>query len=197
MARGTSEKHAALRERLTDIAEARVAEGGLSALKARDLAKAAECSVGAIYNVFGDLNALVLAVNGRTFKRIGEKVGAASHAKALSPEDTLVALSTAYLHFAADNPRLWRALFDIELTEADDVPEWYLLELKRLFSYIAGPLAKVYPDYSDQDIELMTRALFSSVHGIVLLGLEQRISGVPFEKLERMIALVLKNIATR
>ena len=41
----------------------------------------------------------------------------------------------------------------------------------------------------------MTRALFSSVHGIVLLGLERRISGVPPEKLERMIELVLSNIA--
>jgi hypothetical protein len=40
----------------------------------------------------------------------------------------------------------------------------------------------------------MVRALFSAVHGIVLLGLEQRISGVPPERIEQMIAQVLEQI---
>ncbi|MEM1237465.1 MAG: TetR/AcrR family transcriptional regulator [Pseudomonadota bacterium] len=197
MARDTAEKREALKTRLIDIAERQIAEGGLDTLKARDLAKEAPCSVGAIYNVFGDLHDLTLAVNGRTFKRIGETVGAASHAGSDTPQDTLIALSTAYLHFAIANPRLWRALFDVELTEETGVPDWYLAELKQLFDFIAAPLREVYPEYSPEDIELMTRALFSSVHGIVLLGLERRISGVPPEKLERMITLVLSNIAAR
>ncbi|MEM9438502.1 MAG: TetR/AcrR family transcriptional regulator [Pseudomonadota bacterium] len=197
MARDTAQKREALRTRLIDIAESRIAEGGLETLKARDLAKEAGISVGAIYNVFGDIRELVLAVNGRTFKRIGETVGAASHARSPSPEQTLVALSTAYLHFAIDNRLLWRALFDVELTEESGIPDWYMAELGRLFAFISEPLAKVYPDYGPEDIELMTRALFSSVHGIVILGLENRISGVPSRELERMIELVLTNIAAR
>jgi len=40
----------------------------------------------------------------------------------------------------------------------------------------------------------MVRALFSSVHGIVLLGLENRISGVPRERIEDMISQVLTQI---
>ncbi|MEM1374693.1 MAG: TetR/AcrR family transcriptional regulator [Pseudomonadota bacterium] len=195
MARDTAQKREALRTRLLDIAEARIAEGGLEVLKARDLAAEAPCSVGAIYNVFGDLKDIALAVNGRTFQRIGQSVGAAVHERNLPPKETLIALSHAYLHFATENPRLWRALFDIELTEDTDIPDWYLAELRQLFTFIAAPLRDVFPDYSDADIDLMTRALFSSVHGIVLLGLERRISGVPPEKLERMIELVLSNIA--
>ncbi|MEM1234270.1 MAG: TetR/AcrR family transcriptional regulator [Pseudomonadota bacterium] len=195
MARDTAQKREALRTRLLDIAEARIADGGLDVLKARDLAAEAPCSVGAIYNVFGDLKDIALAVNGRTFQRIGQSVGAAVHERNLPPKETLIALSHAYLHFATENPRLWRALFDLELTEDANVPDWYLAELRQLFTYIAAPLREVFPSYSDTDIELMTRALFSSVHGIVLLGLERRISGVPPEKLERMIELVLSNIA--
>jgi len=197
MARDTSEKREALRTRLIDIAERRIAEGGLEVIKARELAREAECSVGAIYNVFGDIRELVLAVNGRTFQRIGETVGAASHERIPSPEATLVALSTAYLHFAIENRLLWRALFDVELSEAAGVPDWYLAELDQLFTYISIPLAQVYPDYSATDIGLMTRTLFSSVHGIVLLGLENRISSVPSAELERMIELLLTNISTR
>lgn len=194
MARDTAEKHEALRTRLIDIAERRIADGGLDVLKARDLAKEAPCSVGAIYNVFGDLRDIVLAVNGRTFKRIGETVGASVRDQNLAPRDTLIALSLAYLDFATKNPRLWRALFDLELTEDAEVPDWYRAELRQLFAYIAAPLTRVYPNYSDTDVELMTRALFSSVHGIVLLGLERRISGVPHDKLERMIELVMTNL---
>jgi hypothetical protein len=44
------------------------------------------------------------------------------------------------------------------------------------------------------ELDLMVRALFSSVHGIVLLGLERRISGVPRPQIEHMIAQVLSQI---
>ena len=40
---------------------------------------------------------------------------------------------------------------------------------------------------------LMTRALISSIHGIVLLGLENRISGVPRDQIRNMIALILRS----
>ena len=195
MARKTDEKRAKLREALTDIAERQIAAEGLSTLRARDLAAQAGCAVGAIYNVFGDLKQIALAVNGRTFHRLGRFVGDAIKDQELTPRETLVALSHAYLHFAAQNPRLWRALFDIELTETDEVPDWYREELGLLFSYIAEPLADVFPTMPPDEVQLMTRALFSSVHGMVLLGLERRISAVPMDQMERMIDLVMTNIA--
>ncbi|MGR3490787.1 MAG: TetR/AcrR family transcriptional regulator [Shimia sp.] len=190
----TQERRAALRERLIEIAEARIAEGGLSALKARDLAKEAECAVGAIYNVAGGMHEIALAVNGRTFHRlqahVAERVGDGP------PVDKLIALSHAYLSFAQENRLLWRALFDIELTEADDVPDWYMQELGALFALISGPMAEVFPDYGAEEVQMMTRTLFSSVHGIVLLGLERRISGVPTARLQQMIELLLRNVAS-
>ena len=69
-------RQAKLREALIDAAEAQIEAGGLSTLKARPLAQAAGCSLGAIYNIFDDLDALVMAVNGRTFRRLGAFVNA-------------------------------------------------------------------------------------------------------------------------
>ena len=196
MARKTADRRERLRETLTDIAEARVREGGIDALRARDLAKEAGCAVGAIYNVFDDMTGLVLAVNGRTFRRVGiavsTRVDAVSDAP---PVDRLITMAKAYLAFAAENPRLWRGLFDVEMSVEKDVPRWYLDELGRLFSIIAGPLTELHPDKTAAEIDLMTRALFSSVHGIVLLGLERRISGVPLEKIEDQIEFLLSNAA--
>ncbi len=186
-----------LRTRLIDIAEARIRAEGLSAIKARDLAKQADCAVGAIYNVFPDLNGLVMAVNGRTFQTLGEVVAASvAAAPQGKPQEELITMSLAYLRFAAENTNLWCALFDLEMSTEMDVPQWYLAELGKLFALIAAPLARLFPDDSRHDIEMMTRTLFSSVHGIVLLGLQRRISGVPMNKIEEMIAILLSNVTS-
>ena len=196
MARKTAERRETLRENLTDIAEARVRTDGVASLRARDLAKEAGCAVGAIYNVFDDMTGLILAVNGRTFRRLGSHVsGHVEKVADAAPVERLVTMAKAYLAFAAENPRLWRALFDVEMSVDQEVPRWYLDELGRLFSIIASPLAEMYPDKGAGEIDLMTRALFSSVHGIVLLGLEKRISGVPRERIEDQIEFLLRSAA--
>lgn len=198
MARETRERKERLRKTLTDLAEARIDASGLKALRARDLAEQAGCSVGAIYNVFDDLNALVLEVNGRTFARLGEAVGrAVAAAKGASASERLVVMSHAYLHFAAEHNNLWRALFDVEMTVDSAVPAWYLDAMGGLFSLIMDPLSDLFPEKTEKELDLLTRALFSSVHGIVLLGLQRRISGVPVALIEQMIAEVLFQIGNR
>lgn len=196
MSTKTEARRKDLRSRLTDIAERTVAEGGVDALRARDLAREAECAVGAIYTVFDDLTQLALAVNGRTFRRLGAHVAdAVARAGTTDPGDRLVTMGCAYLHFAADNPKTWRAIFDLQMTDEDAVPDWYLDEMGRLFGLIAQPLAQLRPELDSRHIDLWTRALFSSVHGIVLLNLEKRLSAVPRDDVEAMITLVLRNFS--
>ena len=185
-----------LRERLVEAAEIRIARDGLNELRARDLAGDAGCAVGAIYNAFDDLNAIIMAVNGRTFLKLEEFV-AGSFDGSEAPVQRLIAMSTAYLRFAQANTRLWRALFDLQMRADGPVPEWYRDALKGLFSYIADPVGQLFPELDRVELELMTRALFSSVHGIVTLGLENRISGVPPEQIERMITQVLARIGNK
>lgn len=185
-----------LREKLVEAAETRIDQNGLSDLRARDLAKDAGCALGAIYNVFEDLNAIVMAVNGRTFKRLGQAVGT-SFDGSEPPVQRLIVMSTAYLHFADENANLWRALFELRMSDDGPVPDWYRNALKELFSFIAEPVSELFPELDRVEMDLMTRALFSSVHGIVTLGLENRISGVPPEQIERMIAQVLLRIGNK
>lgn len=194
MAGKVEARKAVLRQKLIDLAEAQIAQDGLASLRARDLAREAGCAVGAIYTHFEDLGALVLEVNGRTFERLGAAVGEAVAASATEPPiRRLVAMSHAYLHFAGTHPRLWRALFDVEMT-AEDVPDWYVAALNQLFAFIAEPIGELVPDATPETLDLMVRTLFSSVHGIVWLGLENRISAVPQAQLEEMIELLLVQI---
>ena len=187
-----------LRRKLIDIGETRITDGGISQIRARELAHDAGCAVGAIYNVFGDLNDLVMAVNGRTFKRLGTHVMDSVDANpSAQPVQVLITMAHAYLDFAMTNTNAWRTLFDLEMSTDQDVPDWYMSELEQLLGLIAKPLMQNFPEMSREDVMLMTRGLFSSIHGIVLLGLEKRISAVPTEQLERMISLILSNLASK
>lgn len=190
-----AERRKALRETLIEIAERTIAADGLGALRARDLAAEAGCAVGAIYNVFGDLTDLVLAVNARTFHRLGADVATALAEAPQDPVEQLVIMAQAYHHFAAANHNSWRALFDLDRAPDAAAPDWYLQEMGQLFTYIADPLQVIFPANDAQTNALLTRALFSSVHGIMLLGLDRASAGVPSDDIDRMIALVLRQMA--
>ena len=188
-------RRAALRDALIQHAQTRITADGLKNLRARDLAEDAGCALGAIYNVFGDLNDLVLAVNAGTFKRLGAAV-----AESLSdaPQDAtqqLIVMSHAYHHFAAENFNTWRALFDIEGAPSEAASGWYLQEMGQLFTYIDAPLSVIFPQHTAETRALLTKALFSSVHGIVLLGLDDASAGVPTAQLDEMISLFLGHLA--
>lgn len=195
MASKTETRRARLRETLIDVAERKIAEHGLHSLKAREVAKEAGIALGAIYTHFDDMQALIMAVNGRTFKRLGAHVTeAVRNANPESPNTQLIVMSHAYLGFAAENTALWRALFDLEMSTDGPVPDWYLEELAAVFALIAAPLAQIYPDRDRAELDLTVRALFSAVHGIVLLGLEKRISAVPLPKIEAMLTQLLSEV---
>lgn len=194
MAGKVAERRKVLREDLVKIAEATIAQSGLTSLRARDLAAEAGCAVGAIYNVFGDLNDLVLAVNARTFHALGAEVAAALADAEQTPTDQLIVMAQAYHHFASRHHNLWRALFDIERAEGETAPDWYLAEMGQLFTFIHDPLAALNPDTGAEELILLTKALFSSVHGIVLLGLDEASAGVQSDNIDAMIALILKRL---
>ncbi|MEM6324834.1 MAG: TetR/AcrR family transcriptional regulator [Pseudomonadota bacterium] len=172
MTEKTEKRRADLRRRIVDAAERALIAGGSQAVKARDLAREADCALGALYTVFDDRTAIILEVNGRTFRRLGDSVIAATSAQdpAASPVARLVTMAKAYAQFADANDAAWRALFEVDFASGVAMPDWYSSELARLFALIAAPLTALYPAKSEAEITVLTRALFSSVHGITLMG---------------------------
>jgi AcrR family transcriptional regulator len=196
MAGKVEARRAVLRDTLIAHAETRIKADGLKNLRTRDLAKDAGCALGAIYNVFGDLNDLVLAVNARTFHRLGAAVAETLAQAPQNATQQLIVMSHAYHRFAAENFNAWRALFDIERPAGEAAPDWYLAEIGQLFAYIDAPLSVLFPDHDAQKRALLTKALFSSVHGIVLLGLDEASAGVPAAQLDEIISFIFNNLAT-
>ena len=182
-----------LKDALIDAAERTIEAEGLRGLKARELAYRVGCAVGAIYNVVTDLDDLIFAVNARTLEQL-EKTLARGHEGA-DPVAALVQLALAYMDYAAAHAPRWRALFDHRLAEGRDVPAWYKAQLARLFVYIEEPLRKLSPRLGDERRALLARSLFSAVHGIVTIGLEEKLQSLPLAVLREQVTVMVQATA--
>jgi AcrR family transcriptional regulator len=106
----------------------------------------------------------------------------------------LVRLAMVYTDFAAANTLRWRALFEHRLPAGYAVPDWYLKEQMRLFSYVEGPLRVLQPQASPERIALLARSVVSAVHGIVALGLEEKLYTLPLPSLREQVTFVVSAI---
>ncbi|QCI64689.1 TetR/AcrR family transcriptional regulator [Phreatobacter stygius] len=185
-----TERRAKLREALIDAADEAIGRDGLSALKARALAEAAGCAVGAIYNVFPDLDALIYEVNARTLKRLDATLGAGLPAD--DPEAAMQALALGYHRFSRADSRHWRAVFAHQIPDGAVPPDWYLGLVGRLFRHIEEPLATLLPHLDGQIRQSLARTLFSAVHGIVSIGLEEKLGSTPDEIIARGLKLMVR-----
>ena len=199
---GTAERHEQLRESLLRAAERTVAAEGHQALRARALAEEVGCAVGAIYNVFPDLDALVLAAKARALDaldgelaravaRADETVGANATAREMAVRK-LLALAETYLDFATDRLPIWRMLFEYRIAPTAEVPAWYQARLADLFTHLEAPLRAIVPDLAAQKRASLARALFSAVHGVVALGLEQKFDKASRATIEAQAATIVR-----
>ena len=182
----TAQRRAEQRERLVTCAEHLIATRGLGALRARDLATAMGCAVGALYNLVADLDELVLLVAIRTKNDLSRSFDAAA-AKAGESEtrdDLFVEWAWAYFRFARDNRTRWRALFEFRLPPGVALPLWFEREQEDLFLRLENRLSPLMPGLDPVQRKIKARVLFSAVHGIVSLALEEKLASMPVEAIE-------------
>lgn len=186
----TTDRRQAQLEALLEAAEKRIIAGGVKSLKARDLAADIGIALGGLYNLVADMDALLLLVSSRTLSRLGmfaegrtTNMPMTTRAEAV---ERLVGVALSYLAFARENLELWRMVFELRLD--NPLPEWAAQDQLRLFRHIAAPLAAIMPDLDTIGLTVRARTLFAAVHGIVTIGLEERLIAVPTQRLAEEIA---------
>jgi AcrR family transcriptional regulator len=170
---------------MLDIARQRIASKGLISLKVRDVAEAAECSIGSVYNEFGDFDGLILTINRETVESLTGQLRAVS---AADPRATLHGLAACYLDFASGNANLLRSLFEHRMEEDRPFPQDILDMVMEAFALMYPPLMRLFPDRDPEELALIARTMFSAVHGIISLGLEDRMVAVPPARLRQQLA---------
>ena len=190
----TTERRHKLRLELIDAGEEILGKQGLDALTARAVASAVGCSVGAIYNVFDDIDGLIIAVNSRTLAKLDQKISSfvPGGACGLEPEECLTGLAVAYCQFAIEHTSAWSALFEHGERISRQIPDWHMDEHVHLVGHIVKSLRQLQPAISDEENWQLAGLLFSAVHGVVSLGLQGFFLAVPQRKLEAQAALLVR-----
>jgi len=186
------ERREKLREALLGAAEDLISTRGFAGLKTRELAQRIGVANGAVYNLVEDVDDLMLRVGSRTLARLDDALVAAEAERPAPPVDMLARIAVAYCDFAAENIELWRALFEHRMQAGKELPEWSISQQMELFRHIHAPLAALFPKRSPAELGLLARSLFSAVHGMVALGLEQKLVAVPLDVLRHEIARIVR-----
>lgn len=162
MARRSDHTRKELQELILVEGQRLLAEVGYSGFSAREVAKRIGYSIGTIHNVFGSHDALLTALNSRTFVLWAQ---ALRDKLAVAGPDRIAALVEGYFDFAENNPNLWMAIYDHRLPAGMEIPEQYRVLRSGLTSIVEGEVAKALPGKPLPDVTRLTRSLVATVHG--------------------------------
>ncbi|MGE3064054.1 MAG: TetR/AcrR family transcriptional regulator [Hyphomicrobiaceae bacterium] len=174
-----------LRELILDAAQDIIETDGLAGLSAREIARRIGYSPGTIYNIFENLDDVVLHVEARVLDaleaRLGEIVADPDNAGKVQR------LAQAYLAFTHEKPKLWNLLFEHHMPTGADLPAWYQQKLEGLLARVEEALAAAFPANSEVDRRRAARVLWAGVHGITSLSTADKLSIVSAEGATRLV----------
>lgn len=162
MGRRSDHSRVQLEELILVAGHALMAEVGFARFSAREVAKRIGYSIGTIYNVFGNLDRLVLAVNTRTFGWWAEHLRLRL---AEDPDDRIRALVEGYFAFAADNKNLWMAIYDHRLPSDMAMPDTDAAARGVLTDIVTREVARALGGEGDRRATDLARSLVATVHG--------------------------------
>jgi AcrR family transcriptional regulator len=164
-----------LRELILHASTELIEHNGLAGLSAREIARRIDYSPGTLYNVFENLDDLVLTIEGRLLDRLSEGLNAIS-ASTADPRERVHRLAEGYIKFTHANPKLWNLLFEHHLPPGHDVPEWYQKKLEDLMSRVEDALAPLMQGSDPLALKRAARVLWAGVHGITSLSTADKLS---------------------
>ena len=156
--------HGDLSRALIEAARRILEAEGPAALSLRAVAREAGVSPAAPYHHFKDKTELLEAVAHEGWEAVGQAITAARHSSA-DPAEALGAIGLAYLHFARDNPALYRLMYDTS-RDRTSMPEHENEEDSGLAN-VQGALIEAGADPTDElELQLATVASWCAVHGL-------------------------------
>lgn len=196
MARRSDHSREQLYELALDAAAMIVERDGFRALTARNVADVIGYSVGTLYNLFENLDDIIVHLNGRTIDRLGDALAAVVFSG--NPTDDLCRLAETYIAFLEAHPNLWAVLFDHRMPEGSEMPEWYTTKIALVMSRVEIALAPLFEEEANkkqdgQEQQEIARVLWTSVHGICSLSQTGKLQIVTAQSAVAMTRVLISN----
>ncbi len=176
MARRSDHSREELYEMALTTAREIVEAEGFRALTARNVADAMGYSPGTLYNLFANLDDLVIHLNGRTLDVLHDRLSALKSHK--DPERDLRAFAEVYIGFLADHPNLWSTLFEYRLPAGKTLPDWFRTKITKLLGMVEDTLSPLFADDDTAGRAEAARVLWAGLHGICSLSADGKLTVV-------------------
>lgn len=183
-----------LRQLILDAAQAIIETNGLAGLSAREIARRISYSPGTIYNMFQNLDDVVLHIEARVLDALDARLSTALEAGA--PEEKVSRLAEAYLAFTNEHPKLWNLLFEHYMPADAQTPAWYQQKLELLMSRVETAMAPLFPPGAELERQRSARVLWAGVHGITSLATANKLSNVTSEAASLLVRDLIHNYLT-
>jgi AcrR family transcriptional regulator len=161
-----------LRQLILDASRTIVERNGIAGLSAREIARMIGYSPGTLYNIFENLDDVLLTLQVQLLGRTVEHLKRVP----LGPdgEKNVDALTHAYIDFALANRRMWNLLFAHSVPSSSPVPAPFHEHLNNLAEIVRKALAPITPTASFEELDTTARALFAGVHGIAAVAASEK-----------------------
>ena len=194
MARRSDHTRDELRTLALEAAREVAESEGWRGLTARKVATRIGYSVGTLYNVFQDLDDMIIAVNGETLDALFAHLQAAMAGQtAAEPEEALRILGDAYIAFIDRHPNLWDILFEHRLPPGRGLPPWYDGKLAKLLGLLEKAIAPLFSDSERAERGRAARVLWCAMHGICSLARSGKLGIVSPDSVEAMARQLITN----
>ncbi|NKB58512.1 MAG: TetR family transcriptional regulator [Alphaproteobacteria bacterium] len=194
MARRADHSREELYENALQAARQIVEADGYRALTARNVADAIGYSPGTLYNVFENLDDLIVHLNGRTLDTLHDRL--APQQQAETPEAALGKLLDGYLGFLEAHPNLWNVLFEYSLPRGQQPPDWYTRKVNKVLGLLEAALSPLFPDGDSDATGHAARILWAGLHGICSLSDSGKLQVVTTQSVRAMAEGLVANYVT-
>jgi len=179
-----------IRQLVLDAAEEIIENSGLAALSARQIAHMIGYSPGTLYNVFANLDDLILHVEARVLTGLDERLAAAVDGS--SGEDGVRRFADTYLEFSRERPRLWNLLFEHHMQDSFVVPQWYQEKFETPLGRLEAIIAPLVGTGDPIRVKRSARALWAGVHGLTALSTTSKIGSVTLDAAHELISELIE-----
>lgn len=189
MARRSDHSREELYEMALEAARKIAEMGGIRGLTARGVAREIGYTIGTIYNLFEDLDDLIIHLNGRTLDALYVALSGVE----LSPDPDVAVrtLVQRYIRFTSDHPKLWSILFEHQRPDGLQLPDWHHEKILRLLRLLERAMAPLFGPAEDEERLHAARVLWTSLHGICSIGSADRMAAT--ESVQSMAATLVAN----
>ncbi|MBF0380190.1 MAG: TetR/AcrR family transcriptional regulator [Magnetococcales bacterium] len=192
MARRTDHSRDELSDLILDEAQKIIEDKGVAALTARSIASAIGYSPGTLYNLYANIDEIILHLNRRTMDDLQQKLSDAVH-KSSSGRAKLDKLITTYLKYNKNSRQRWNLLFEHRLPPDQTLPKWYKKSLNQLLDLLADTIKTLLPDCGNKEVKHSARVIWSGLYGVCSLVQANNLTDVSAKSVDEMARSLVYN----